>query len=319
MTDAARFSAMHTDECPEFIAFGEALTDLLRLDADRWTSTPGGAPWNLARAIACFGISSAFGGAISRDCFGDALWQKSEAAGLDLRFLQRVGKSPLLAIVHETKPPHYFFVGDDSADLYFDTAVLPRGWERAVRWAHFGGISLAREPLAGRLVLLAEWLKQQGVRISYDPNYRIAMTQNYDRVLGRMAAIADLIKVSEEDLRGLFRTDDEDSAFCQLRRLNPDVPILFTKGHEGASLHLGDEVWSAAPPQIDVVDTIGAGDCSLAGLLYSILRQPDAGWDTHLRMAVAAGAGACLAPGATPTTLAVLDRLLTEVQPRRGY
>ena len=103
---------------PLFVSFGEALTDLIRQDATTWTSVPGGAPWNVARVMACFGVSSAFGGALSRDCFGDALWRESELAGLDLRFVQRRDKSPLLAIVHETHPPKYFFVGDDSADLH---------------------------------------------------------------------------------------------------------------------------------------------------------------------------------------------------------
>ena len=68
------------NEFPQFISFGEALTDLIRRDGDTWVSVPGGAPWNVARVMACFGISSAFGGAISRDCFGDALWQASEPA-----------------------------------------------------------------------------------------------------------------------------------------------------------------------------------------------------------------------------------------------
>jgi hypothetical protein len=63
------------------------------------------------------------------DVFGDA--QATDAAGLDLRFLQRHAKSPLLAIVHELHPPTYFFIGDDSADLHFDAAQLPAGWMRA--------------------------------------------------------------------------------------------------------------------------------------------------------------------------------------------
>ena len=50
-------------EFPHFISFGEALTDMIRLDADRWTSVPGGAPWNVAQVMACFGVPSAFGGA----------------------------------------------------------------------------------------------------------------------------------------------------------------------------------------------------------------------------------------------------------------
>ena len=70
---------------PEFVSFGEALTDMIRVAPDQWKSVPGGAPWNVARVMACFGVSSAFGGAIGRDCFSDVLYRASEQAGLDLR------------------------------------------------------------------------------------------------------------------------------------------------------------------------------------------------------------------------------------------
>lgn len=311
---------------PHFVSFGEALTDLIRLDADRWVSVPGGAPWNVAQVMSCFGVASAFAGAVSRDCFGDALYLASEQTGLNLRFIQRHDKSPLLAVVHETKPPKYFFIGDDSADLYFDPAALPSGWEEAVRWAHFGGISLVRQPLAERLVGLAERLKTRGVAISYDPNFRALMDQRYDSVLARMTAIADLIKVSEEDLRGLFRTDDEAAAFRRLRAMNPLATILYTRGGEGATLHVGDAAWRAVAPEIEVVDTVGAGDCSLAGLLCSLMQHPEPGWESggkaggksggeaHLRAAVAAGTGACLSAGATPPTPELLARLAREIR-----
>ena len=299
---------------PQFVSFGEALTDMIRLDATRWTSVPGGAPWNVAQVMACFGVPSAFGGAISEDCFGDDLWQTSVRARLDLRFLQRHDKSPLLAIVHETQPPKYFFVGDDSADLHFDVSALPQGWEGGVRWAHFGGISLARQPLAERLVSLAERLKKLGVHISYDPNFRVAMGKDYDPILARMVAIADLIKVSEEDLRGLFRTEDEEGAFATLRAMNTGAAFLYTRGAEGATLHVGDKTWRGTPPVIKVVDTVGAGDCSLAGLLCSLMHHPELGWDSHLRASLAAGTGACLAAGANPPSAETLARLAGEVK-----
>lgn len=304
------------DGLPQFVSFGEALTDMLRIGSNQWTSVPGGAPWNVAQVMACFGVPSAFGGAVSRDCFGDDLWATSVKARLDMRFMQRLDKSPLLAIVHETQPPKYFFVGDDSADLHFDVAALPQGWEGAVRWAHFGGISLARQPLAERLVALAEGLKARGVKISYDPNFRVAMDSRYDPVLARMVAIADLIKVSEEDLRGLFRTPDEGSAFARLRAMNPAAAYLYTRGEEGGALYVGDRIWRATPPAITVVDTVGAGDCSLAGLLCSVMAQPDLDWGDHLRASVAAGTGACLAAGATPPSPELLARLAGQVELR---
>jgi len=298
---------------PQFVAFGEALTDMIRLAPDQWKSVPGGSPWNVAQVMASFGASSAFGGAVSQDCFGEVLWQASEKAGLDMRFMQRYDKSPLLAIVHQAQPPKYFFVGDDSADLHFDADALPQGWDEAVRWVHFGSISLARQPLANRLVALAEQLKAKGLRISYDPNFRVVMDEKYDPILARMVAVADLIKVSEEDLRGLFRTEDEDGSFAKMRAMNPAAAFLYTRGAEGAAMHVGDKSWRATPPTIKVVDSVGAGDTSLAGLVYSMMQHPERGWDEHLRASVAAGTGACLAAGATPPSQETLGRLSKEV------
>lgn len=298
---------------PEFVAFGEALTDVIRTDTNRWVSVPGGSPWNVAQVMANFGATSAFGGAVSHDCFGDELWQASERARLDMRFMQRLDKSPLLAIVHQAQPPKYFFVGDDSADLHFDIAALPSGWEKAARWVHFGSISLARQPLAGRLVALAERLKSEGVRISYDPNFRVVMDERYDPILARMVAVADLIKVSEEDLRGLFRSEDDDASFARLRAMNPAATFLYTRGAEGAAMYVGDRSWRATSPVIEVVDSVGAGDTSLAGLLCSVMRKPEAGWDTHLRASVAAGAGACMAAGAVAPSAELLAKLAKEV------
>ncbi|MFS2022076.1 MULTISPECIES: carbohydrate kinase family protein [Massilia] len=297
---------------PVFVAAGEALTDMIVDDAGatRWHSVTGGSTWNVARAMAKLGAPSAFAGAVSRDVFGDQLWRATLDAGLDERFLQRLDKSPLLAIVHRLDPPSYFFVGDDSADLHFDAAQLPQDWMGACRWAHFGGISLARQPLAGKLVALAETLKARGVRISYDPNFRALMDENYDPTLRRMTALADVVKVSEEDLVGLLRTDDADAAFATLRGWNPDATYLYTKGAAGASLHTPAGSWEMAAPRITPVDTVGAGDASIAALAWSMLHAPERDGLAHLRFAVAAGAAACLAAGATPPSLAAIDTLL---------
>ena len=305
-----------TQGFPTFVAAGEALTDMIVADAaaTHWHSQVGGSTWNVARAMARLGVPTGFAGAISRDVFGDQLWQASEQAGLDLRLLQRVDKSPLLAIVHRLDPPSYFFVGDDSADLHFDATLLPEGWRGACRWAHFGGISLARQPLAGKLVALAEALKADGVRISYDPNFRALMDEDYDATLRRMTELADVVKVSEEDLVGLLRIDDADAAFAQLRAFNPQACYLYTKGAQGASLHWGDQAWRVAAPRITPVDTVGAGDASIAALAWSMLNAPQRDGLAHLRFAVAAGAAACLAAGATPPSLGAIDRLLEEME-----
>ncbi|HAT30425.1 MAG TPA: hypothetical protein DCW29_06080 [Janthinobacterium sp.] len=294
---------------PAFVAAGEALTDMLRSGADTWSAQVGGSTWNVARVMARLGVRSAFAGAVSRDVFGDALAGANAAAGLDPRFLQRLDKSPLLAIVHQLSPPQYFFVGDDSADLHFDAALLPPRWQKQVQWVHFGGISLARQPLAGKLLALAAELKAAGAKISYDPNFRVLMDHRYDATLRRMTELADVIKVSDEDLQGLFRGDDIEAAFSTLRGWNPHATYLYTKGAQGAALYREGAVWQAAPPRIDVVDSVGAGDASIGGLLFSLMYRPAHDGGQHLRFAVAAGAGACLAAGAAPPELALVERL----------
>ena len=288
---------------PRFVAAGEALTDLLTTGAGTWASQTGGSTWNVARVVARLGIASAFAGAVSRDVFGAELAAANAAAGLDARFLQQVDRPPLLAVVHERHPPRYFFIGTDSADLHFDPARLPDGWQDAAAWVHFGGISLARAPLADTLVALARDLKRRGVKISYDPNYRALMDEGYDATLRAMVALADVVKVSDEDLHGLFRHDDTDAAFAALRAMHPDATFLFTRGGDGARLIRPDGCWRAAAPRVDVVDTVGAGDASIGALLYSLMTWPERAGSHHLRFAVAAGTAACRVAGAQPPAL----------------
>jgi fructokinase len=302
---------------PRFVAAGEALTDLLTTGPGTWTSQTGGSTWNVARVVARLGIPSAFAGAVSRDVFGAELAAANGAAGLDDRFLQQVDRPPLLAVVHERHPPRYFFVGADSADLHFDPDRLPVGWQESAAWVHFGGISLARDPLAGTLVALARDLKRRGTKISYDPNFRALMDDGYDATLRAMVGLADVVKVSDEDLRGLFRHDDTGAAFAALRTMNPAATYLFTRGGEGAHLVRPDGAWSAAAPHVDVMDTVGAGDASIGALLYSLMTWPERAGGSHLRVAVAAGTAACKVAGAQPPALDDVLALADAIAVRR--
>jgi fructokinase len=299
---------------PRFVAAGEALTDLIRQEGKIWVARSGGAPWNVARVMARLGIASAFAGSVSRDGFGDELATLSREAGLDMRFLQQHDSPPLLAIVHEVSPPNYFFIGVDSADLAFDPALLPQDWVREVEWMHCGGISLVREPLSGRLIDLLQAAKAAGARISYDPNFRNLMTARYDPTLARVAGMADVIKVSDEDLCGLFRTEDRNHALSKLKSLSPGAAILLTLGAQGAELHADGHIWRQASARVKIVDTVGAGDASIGGFLFSLMshRAPD--WRTHLRWAVAAGSAACLQSGAAPPTLHAIQTVLATLQ-----
>jgi fructokinase len=298
---------------PRFVSAGEALTDMIRVGADQWTSKTGGSPWNIARAVAALGVPSAFAGAISGGCFGDALWSASAEVGLDLRFTQRVARSPLLAIVEESHPPRYYFIGDDSADLHFYPSKLPEGWQSHVEWAHFGSISLARPPLSDRLLELAAELHGKGVLISYDPNIRNLMDEGYLPTFERMCKLADVVKVSDEDLVKLFKTDRPHETLAEVRGLKPQAWWLYTEGAKGATLFTPEGNWRATPPPVAVVDTVGAGDASIAGLIASRLSPLRKTPAEHLAAAVAAGTAACRYAGATPPTPQALSELLERV------
>ncbi|MBP0588742.1 carbohydrate kinase [Paraburkholderia sp. LEh10] len=299
-------------EFPDFVSAGDILTDLVRTGPASWLSVPGGAGWNVARAVARLGLPTACAGSLGVDNFSDDLWNASVGAGLDMRFMQRVERAPLLAVVHQTHPPAYFFMGDNSADLAFDPSKLPEGWMSHVKWAHFGCISLVRQPIGATLAKLAADLRERGVKISFDPNYRNLMAHGYEPTLRHMASLADLIKVSDEDLRLLFKTDDEAAALAQLRAMNPKAIVLVTRGAEKATLIDGDRIVEAQPPRVAVADTVGAGDASIGGLLFSLMTAPQRKWEEHLAFALAAGAAACRHSGAHSPTLDEVVSLLQD-------
>ena len=58
---------------PRIIAFGEALTDMLRQPDNRWLAIPGGSSWNVARALCRLGLPATFAGAVSNDLLGDQI------------------------------------------------------------------------------------------------------------------------------------------------------------------------------------------------------------------------------------------------------
>lgn len=285
----------------EFVVFGEALTDFIRQPDGQWRAIPGGACWNVARSAARLGVATGYAGAISRDVFGEELRLLTQTAGLDMRYLQQVDKSPLLAMVTSTTPPDYFFVGDDSADLHFDPSRLPKDWLDVARVLHFGCISLTREPLASRLLDIASAAAQRGKRIAFDPNWRKLMEQpSYQPLLHKLLSLSHYVKVSDEDLEKLFPGDAQ--ALATLQSLAPQAEILLTLGADGMRWIKGTEVVAQAIYPVTVIDTVGCGDAAMGGWIASILRQPEAPVASHLCHAAASAALSATHAGAYAAT-----------------
>ena len=152
-----------------------------------------------------------------------SLQELSAAAGLDMRFTQRYDKPPLLAMVHETSPPQYFL----HRRRQRRSGVRPRAVAvRAGCKRRSGYTSAASAWRAIRCVpncsACCDQVKAAGKRVSYDPNFRNIMTAAYDPTLRHIAARADVIKVSDEDLLGLFRTERSGGRIRTAARHQPD-------------------------------------------------------------------------------------------------
>ncbi|MDR3427286.1 carbohydrate kinase [Silvimonas sp.] len=296
---------------PKFVVFGEALTDFIFEGDGLWRAVPGGSCWNVARVSARLSLATAYAGAVSTDNFGDDLTRLAREAGLDMRFMQQVARPPLLAMVPSKTPPQYFFIGNDSADQHFDVDQLPQGWVDDLEIAHFGCISLVRQPLAAKLVQIAERIKAAGKRICFDPNYRNLMQDPaYRATLQRMSELADYIKVSDEDLEHLFPGETLAGALGVLRQWAPKAWVLLTRGGDGMTLITPQGEVSRGVYKVEVADTVGAGDASMGGWIASLLNNPDAPLETHLNYAAAAAATVCRQHGAYAPTMAEVEALI---------
>jgi len=303
---------------PRLLVFGEALTDFVRdsdaADAanhvDHWRSVAGGACWNVARVAATLDLPTGFGGAVSDDLFGQDIVARSRSAGLDMRFLQVVARPPLIAMVHQAHPPQYFFLGEGTADLAFDSTLLPQGWQDACEIAHFGCISLVRQPLGQRLFEIAQTLKARGARISYDPNYRNLMGPDYPAFFERMLQLSDIVKISDEDLLQIYPGQSAEISLARVRDLAPQAMLLYTRGSAGMTLFTQDNTLDQDAFKVTVADTVGAGDASIGGFIASLLSTPDAPLQAHLRFAAATAAAVCTRTGAHAPSHADVAALL---------
>jgi len=294
---------------PRLLVFGEALTDFVRSETATWHSVAGGSCWNVARVCATLGVKTGWAGALSSDLFGQEIVVLSQQAGLDARFIQVVDKPPLIAMVHQTSPPDYFFLGTDTADLAFDPEQLPPGWEKACEIAHFGCISLVREPLGARLVDIARRLRRGGAKISFDANYRNLMGPDYPAFFEDMARHADIVKVSDEDLTRIYPGRAVTDSVTALRTLTPGL-VLLTCGSAGLTLWDGHTRIEQPAITVDVADTVGAGDACIGGFLASLSSMPERTLSDHLRFAAATASTVCMRAGAYAPSHAEVESLL---------
>lgn len=253
---------------------GEALIDMIPIPTvsgcDGFAPHVGGAVFNTAVALGRLGMQTGILTGLSTDLFGQQLVASLHANHVDTSLLVTSDRPTTLAFVQLTDGnASYTFFDENSAGRMLDPTDMPMLPDE-VGTLYFGGISLACEPGAEAYAALLQ--REAAARvIMLDPNIRpnfIRDIRRYRNRLGRMIALSDIVKVSDEDLhwicpgpQSLFEKVDF------VRQTGPSIMIL-TRSGDGAIAFLKDGTRVSVPVErTDVVDTIGAGDTFNAGVL----------------------------------------------------
>lgn len=259
---------------------GEALIDLISSESGTYRSAPGGAPANTAVALARLGVPASLLARIGSDRFGRQLRAYVASRGVSTRDLVAAEEPSTLAIaaLDEYGQASYDFYVRGTADWQWKPEELPDPISEDVTALHLGSLAMTMEPGA---TVLEEWAARQRGRavISYDPNVRPALAGTpaaaRERV-ARQAALADVVKVSDEDVYWLFEhpsgadsTDLLTAAARSWLELGPVLVAITCGGERTLVVARGreDAPLSLRPAPVEVVDTVGAGDAFCAGLL----------------------------------------------------
>ena len=268
---------------------GEALIDMVMQDDGRLLPCAGGATYNLSRALGQQSVPTLYLNPLSQDCLGQSLRAGLQRAGVALAQPQPVAAPTALAMValDAAGKASYSFYRDGVADRQITTQMLQACCAPSVA----PGLALVA---TGCLALLPEdqahylpWLRMERARgrcVVVDANLRPAVAADmpsYQASVHAALQEAHVIKVSDEDLMVLGLADTVAAAGpiaaarSLLQRTRAQL-LALTLGAQGAVLlSRAGPAWQAQEAQpVTVVDTVGAGDCFLAGLIAALLDDP---------------------------------------------
>ena len=259
---------------------GEALTDIV-VDADgARREHPGGSPLNVAVALARLGHDAHLLTAIGDDARGDAIRAHLDESGVQLTpaSVRPSRTSTAEAVLDAHGAATYTF------DLIWDpdTAGLPEAPDAV----HTSSIAAVLEPGATTLSALLRSARGSST-ISYDPNARPTLMGAPEDVRARIEeniALSDVVKASDEDVAWLYGTEDVEDVAASWRDLGPSLTVL-TRGGDGAVAFSASGRVQVAPVQVEVVDTVGAGDTFSAGILDALAAKGLLGADRREMLA----------------------------------
>jgi fructokinase len=265
---------------------GEALIDFVATesgvtleDARGFIKAPGGAPANVAAGVAKLGRTSAFLGKVGADPFGYYLRDTFVNAGIDVKGMRfdpdhRTGLAFVSLQMNGERD--FCFFRNPSADMLYCSAEIDDDMISSSSIFHFGSITLISDPSKDATLNALEIARSSGSLISFDPNWRPALWPDLDNARDTILSVMtdiDVLKLSEEELYFLTGADSLESGLSHLMRINPGILLaVITQGMHGSTWRRNDGIHGTHPGySVRAIDTTGAGDGFVAGMLTGIL------------------------------------------------
>ncbi len=293
------------------VALGECLVDLIAEDgfdlqrAERFTIREGGAPANVAVALARLGVPVRLCAVVGDDPFGHRLRDGLAAEGVDIGALRLASDAATTLALAWTNAR-----GDGEFQLLrlADRLLTDRDVEAARPWeasALVAGSVILSEPGSRRGAVAAlDLANSNGVPVAFDVNLRPTLWPSMAQARVAIEPFlhsARVIKVSMDDARGVWGAEAPEAVFAQLARYHARL-IVLTDGGRGVWYRNEHQDPVALPVYpVDVIEPTGAGDAFTAALVSRLLARH---WapveETDIRFAMAAGALATTKAGAWP-------------------
>ena len=255
------------------IVCGEALVDLVPTDGPAFLPRVGGSPVNVAVALGRLGVDVSLIARLADDPFGRSVREHLVASRVDLGLAGRSAHPTTLAVV-DLDPAGgagYRFYVDGASDGGWSVADLPPRLPAGAALHVSGSLALGVPSMGDAVEHLLR--RERGHRtITFDPNVRPGITADHGALrarLDRWLGMADVVKVSAEDLAWIAPGDAVEDVAARWRERGPSL-VVVTRGGRGvhAAGPAGTVDLRARP--VTVVDTIGAGDTFMAGLLAAL-------------------------------------------------
>ncbi len=257
---------------------GEALIDMLPRESvtgePAFAPYAGGAVFNSAIALGRLGVPTEFFSGLSTDLFGQQIRDVLASSNVGSAYADLSSRPTTLAFVrlvdgHAT----YTFYDENTAGRMLAEEKLPV-LDAALDAMLFGAISLIPEPCGSAYEALMR--REHGNRVTMlDPNIRPGFIPDKEKHLARMRrmmAMADIVKLSDDDLDWFGETGSHAEIAVRWLEAGPKL-VIITGGAKGAKGFTNRHTVSVAAQPVRVVDTVGAGDTFNAGVLASLHDQ----------------------------------------------